>query len=66
MTVRNYTRDEGRPFEVGSQVQTSSYRKLLWSKAMVVSVRKSRDKISTSKVERGERKRTADEVSKGD
>jgi hypothetical protein len=37
-TVRNCTRDEGRPFEVGSQVQTSSYRKLPWSKAMVVSV----------------------------
>jgi hypothetical protein len=27
--------DEGRPFEVGSQAQTSSYRKLLWSKATV-------------------------------
>jgi hypothetical protein len=25
-TVRNCTRDEGGPFEVGSQVQTSTYR----------------------------------------
>jgi hypothetical protein len=36
--VRNCTRDEGRPFEVGNQVLISSHRKLLWSKAMVVSV----------------------------
>ena len=26
MTVRNYTRDEGRPFEFGNQVLTSSRR----------------------------------------
>ena len=37
-TVRNYTRDEGGPFEVGSQVFISSHRKLLSSKAMVVRV----------------------------
>jgi hypothetical protein len=37
-TVRNCTGDKGRPFEVGGQVQTSSYRKLLWSKPTVVSV----------------------------
>src|SRR5207302_9899771 len=36
--VRNYTRDEGRPFEAGSQVQVSNRCKLLSSKAMVVSV----------------------------
>ena len=36
--VRNCTRDEGRPFEIGNQVLISSHRKLLWSKAMVVSV----------------------------
>jgi len=36
--MRNCTRDEGRPFEVGSQVLISSYRKLLLPKAMVVSV----------------------------
>jgi hypothetical protein len=34
----NYTRDEGRPFEVGNQVLISSHRELLSSKAMVVSV----------------------------
>jgi hypothetical protein len=36
--VRNCTRDEGGPFEAGSQVLASSHRKLLSSKAMVVSV----------------------------
>jgi len=36
--VRNCTRDEGSPFEAGSQVLASSHRKLLSSKAMVVSV----------------------------
>ncbi len=36
--VRNCTRDEGRPFGFGDQVLIPSYRKLLWSKAMVVSV----------------------------
>jgi hypothetical protein len=37
-TVRNCTRDEGGPFEAGSQVQVSSHHKLLSSRAMVVSV----------------------------
>ncbi len=36
--VRNCTRDEGGPFEFGDQEPIPSYRKLLWSKAMVVSV----------------------------
>ena len=36
--VRNCTRDEGGPFEVGNQVLVSSHRKLLSSKAMVVNV----------------------------
>ena len=36
--VRNGTGDEGGPFEVGNQVLTSSHRKLLSSKAMVVNV----------------------------
>jgi hypothetical protein len=36
--MRNCTRDEGGPFEAGSQVLASSHRKLLSSKAMVVSV----------------------------
>ena len=35
---RNCTGDEGGPFEFGNQVLISSYRKLLSSKAMVVSV----------------------------
>ncbi|HWN49181.1 MAG TPA: hypothetical protein VNO18_05015 [Xanthobacteraceae bacterium] len=38
LTVRNCMRDGGRPFEVGNQVLISSHRKLLTSKAMVVSV----------------------------
>jgi hypothetical protein len=36
--MRNCTRDEGGPFEVGNQVLISSPRKLLSSKAMVVNV----------------------------
>jgi len=36
--VRNCTRDEGGPFEVGNQVLISSHRKPLSSKAMVVNV----------------------------
>jgi hypothetical protein len=36
--VRNCTRDEGGPFEVGNQVLISSHRKLLSAKAMVVNV----------------------------
>ena len=36
--LRNCTRDEGRSFEFGNQVLISSRRKLLSSKAMVVSV----------------------------
>ena len=36
--VRNCTRDEGGPFEIGNQVLISNHRKLLSSKAMVVNV----------------------------
>ena len=36
--LRNCTRDEGGPFEIGDQELIPSCRKLLWSKAMVVSV----------------------------
>jgi hypothetical protein len=36
--LRNCTRDEGGPFEVGNQVLISSHRKLLLSKATVVNV----------------------------
>jgi hypothetical protein len=64
--MRNCTRDEGGPFEFGNQVLISSHRKLLWSRAMVVSVAERRDKIPAGTVERGERKRTAAEVSKAE
>ena len=36
--VRNCTRMKREPFGFGDQVLISSHRKLLWSKAMVVSV----------------------------
>ncbi len=36
--LRNCTRDEGGPFGFGDQKLIPSDRKLLWSKAMVVSV----------------------------
>src|SRR5215813_9369559 len=36
--ARNYTRDEGVPFEFGNQVLISSHRKPLSSKATVVNV----------------------------
>jgi hypothetical protein len=36
--MRNCTRDEGGPFGFGNQVLISSHRKLLRSKAVVVSV----------------------------
>ena len=41
--LRNCTRDEGGPFGFGEQELIPSYRKLLWSKAMVVSVAERRD-----------------------
>jgi hypothetical protein len=64
-TARNCTRDEGRSFEAGGQVQASNRCKLLSSKAMVVSVAVNvGTNIPAGEVERGERKRTADEVSK--
>jgi len=36
--VRNCAKDEGRPFEAALQGEASNHLKLLWSKAMVVSV----------------------------
>jgi hypothetical protein len=36
--ARNYTRDEGEPFGFGDQEPISSHRKLLRTKAVVVSV----------------------------
>jgi hypothetical protein len=47
-------------------VLTSSHRKLLRSKAVVVRVAETPDEIPEGTVERGERKRTAAEVSKSD
>jgi hypothetical protein len=64
--MRNCTRDEGGPFEIDNLVLISSHRKLLWLKAMVVSVAENRNEIPAGKIERGERKRTASEVSKAD
>src|ERR1700757_3244642 len=65
--VRNCTRDEGGPFEVGNHGLISSRCKLLRSKAVVVSVAvKLGPKVQDGKVERDERKRTVDEVSKSD
>jgi len=67
MAMRNCMRDEGGPFEFGNQVLISNQRKLLWSKAIVVNVaEKVGTKISIGVIERGERKRTAVEVSKAD
>jgi hypothetical protein len=62
--VRNCTRDEGAPFGFGNQVLISSHRKLLRLKAVVVSVAETPGQDYG--VERGERKRTAAEVSKAD
>jgi len=53
------------PLEAGLQEQASNHLKLLWSKAMVVSVKeKSRHRIAAGEDHGDERKRTADEVSK--
>src|SRR5262249_7327734 len=59
--MRNCTRDEGGPFEDGSQVLVSSHCKLLSSKAMVVSVAENPGHDLGSMVERGERKQTVGE-----
>jgi hypothetical protein len=62
--MRSCTRDEGGPFGFGNQVLISSHRKLLSSKAMVVNVAETSGQGPAGTVERGERKRTAAEVSK--
>ena len=51
--------------DVGSG-ETVSHRKLLSSKAMAVNVAEKSNEISAGMIERGERKRTADDVSKAD
>jgi hypothetical protein len=66
-TARNCAGDEGGPFGVGNHGLISSHCKLLWSKAMVVSVAaKSGQHARIGTTGRGERKRTVDEVSKAD
>jgi len=63
--VRNCETDEGRPLGAGLQEQASNHLKLLWSKAMVVSVEeKSWHKTVAGVDQGGECERTADEVSK--
>jgi len=63
--VRNCTKDEGRPLGVGLQEQASNHLKLLWSKALVVSVEEKAWQKTVSGEDQGdERKRTIDEVSK--
>jgi hypothetical protein len=63
--VRNCTEDEGGPLGAGLQEQASNHLKLLWSKAMVVSVEEKAWQKTVSGEDQGdERKRTIDEVSK--
>ncbi len=58
-------RDEGGPLDAGGQVQASNHCKLLSLKAMVVSVAaKGGTLIPSGMIRRGERERTADDVSK--
>lgn len=64
--MRNCTRDEGGPFGFGDQEPIPSHRELLRPKSVVVSVAETPDEIPAGMVERGERKRTAAEVSKAD
>jgi len=63
--VRNCTKDEGGPLGAGLQKQASNHLKLLWSKALVVSVvGKGMAKTVSGEDQGDERKRTIDEVSK--
>jgi hypothetical protein len=62
---RSCATDEGRSLGVGLQEQASNHLKLLWSKAMVVSVKeKARHKTVSGEDQEVECKRTTDEVSK--
>ncbi len=57
--TRSLAEDEGRPLGAGLQEQASNHLKLLWPKAMVVSVgEKSRLKTAAGMTQRDERKRT--------
>jgi len=58
-------KDEGGPLGAGLQEQASNHLKLLWSKALVVSVEEKAWHKTVSGMDQGdERKRTIDEVSK--
>ena len=61
--ARNCTRDEGRSLGIGIQVLVSNHRKLLRSKAVVVSVAGTSGRTPAGMVRRGERKQTVDDVS---
>ena len=57
--MRNCAKDEGGALGAGLQEQASNHLKLLWPKAMVVSVEeKSRHKIAAGRTQRDERKGT--------
>ncbi len=56
---RSCAEDEGGPLGAGLQEQASNHLKLLWSKAMVVSVEEKAWQKTVSDVDQGdERKRT--------
>ena len=53
----SYTEDEGRPLEVAMQVEASNRLKLLWPKAMVVSVKEKvllKDQVGARKTNKPE------------
>ena len=63
--MRNCTTDEGGPLGTGLQEQVSNHLKLLWSKAMVVSIKeKSQQRTVAGEDQGAEYQRTIDEVSK--
>jgi len=65
IALRSCKGDGGRSSEAALQGETSNHPKLLWSKAMVVSVvEKSRHKTVAGVDQGDERKQTTDEVSK--
>ena len=66
LAMRNCTRDEGGPFGFGDQELIPSHRELLRPKSVVVSVAETPERDPAGTVGRGERKRTAAEVSKAD
>ena len=61
---RSCTRDEGRSLGAGLQGQAPNHLKLLWLNARVVSVKEKALRKVSGEVQGGERKRTADKVSK--